>query len=305
MKGRYVERVFQDHLGKTVTEVNRFPMGLSHYVFDVVTEDKPGYVIRLARPERKAELENGLYWQKKLEEIGIPLPKLFHTGEVEGYFFVIHERLPGADLEEVYGLLSTEIRKGIAQAVADIQRMVHDLDDPWFENALKWPDVLEVILNRSEREIIAVGLCDRHYVDLIRGRIHQYGDYLTKVESVPFLYDTSVRNIIVHNERVSGIVDVDEVWFGDPLLMIGRGKTLLLLMQEDTDYITYWCEYLGLSDFQLKIVDLYALLYCIRFMGTMGQTLNGNPSIQTNAENIGLLESAARELSGVLDSPLC
>lgn len=300
MKGRYVERVCQDYLGKTVTAANRFPMGLSHYVFDVVTEDQCAYVVRLARPERKAELENGLYWQRKLE-VGVPLPRLFHTGEIEGYSFAIHERLPGADLEEVCGSLSAETRKDVAQAVAEIQEKIHGLDDPWFANALKWPDVLQVILNRSEREIIAMGLCDRHYVDLTRERIHEYGDYLAEVEWVPFLYDTSVRNVIVHNESVNGIVDVDAVWFGDPLLAVGRGKTLLLLMQQDTDYITYWCEYLGLSEFQLKVVDLYALLYCVRCMGTMGQTLNGNPSVQTDAENIGLLESAARELLGILD----
>jgi hypothetical protein len=100
---------------------------------------------------------------------------------------------------------------------------------------------------------------------------------------------------------VSGIVDVDEMWFGDPLLTIGRGKTLLLLMRQNTDYVTYWCEHLALSEFQLKMVDLYTLLYCVRFMGTMGQTLNGNRSVQTNAENIGLLESVAQELLEVVD----
>ena len=100
----------------------------------------------------------------------------------------------------------------------------------------------------------------------------------------------------------TGRGDVDEMWFGDPLLTIGRGKTLLLLMQQDTDYITYWCEYLSLSEFQIKMVNLYALLYCVRFMGTLGQKLNGNPSVQTDAGNIALVESVTRELLRVVDS---
>lgn len=302
LRGRYVERIFRDCLDKTVAEAKRFPMGLSHYVFDVVTEDECGYVVRIARPERKAELESGLYWQEKLAKAGVPLPRLFHTGEIEGYPFAVYERLPGADLEEVYPVLSTEARKRVAHAVADIQCRIHGLDDPWFESTLTWPDVLAVILNRSEREIISMGLCDQHYVGLVRERIHKYGDYMVEVKPVPFLYDTSVRNVIVHHERVRGIVDVDEMWFGDPLLTIGRGKTLLLLMRQDTDYITYWCEYLSLSEFQIKMVNLYALLYCVRFMGTLGQKLNGNPSVQTDAGNIALVESVTRELLRVVDS---
>jgi len=295
----YVARIVENYLSKKVEKTERFATGLSHYVFDVVTEDGSLYVIRLARPERKSQLEDGLYWQKRLEKIGVPLPKIYSSGEIEQYPFVIYQRLPGADLEEIYATLSSEVRKQISHTVADIQRKIHTLDDPRFQKVLPWSKRLQVVLHRSEHEILQKGLFDKQYVASLQRRLSRYENYLTSVEPVAFLYDTSVRNVIVYKGEVSGLIDVDDVWFGDPLLAIGRGKTISLLMQEETDYISYWCEYLNLSDLQMQIVNLYALLYCIRFMGTSGQKLNGNLSVQTRSDNVEHLERVTRTLSAL------
>jgi hypothetical protein len=62
-------------------------------------------------------------------------------------------------------------------------------------------------------------------------------------------------------------------------------------MRQNTDYIEYWSNHWSLSDFEMKLVDLYALLYCVRFMGTLGQKFNGNPSVQTDITNAQHLES--------------
>jgi len=199
--------------------------------------------------------------------------------------------LPGDDLEEIYPVLSAKARKRIAQSVADIQQKIGELDPSNFVNSPKWGEVLQRILRRSEREILRSRLFERHYVDFARIEISKFEGYFEDVKPVAFLYDLNIRNVIVHNERVSGIIDVDEVWYGDPLLAIGRGKTLLLLMRQDTDYIEYWIRYWDLSEFQMKLVDLYALLYCVRFMGTLGQRLNGNSSVQTDISNAQHLES--------------
>lgn len=291
LQNYYVKKIIMDYLDKKVLAVDRFSIGLSHYVFDVATEDEFSCVVRITTPDRKEELEAGLQWQQKLEGVGVPLPTVYQVGQIEEYPFVIYERLPGDDLEEIYPVLSTKARKRIAQSVADIQQKVGELDPLDFVNSPKWGEVLQLILRRSEREILRSRLFDKRYVDSARIEISKFEDYFADVKPVAFLYDLNIRNVIVHQERVSGIIDVDEVWYGDPLLAIGRGKTLLLLMRQDTDYIKYWSRYWDLSEFQMKLVDLYALLYCVRFMGTLGQKLNGNPSVQTNISNAQHLES--------------
>ncbi len=292
---RYIDRIFEESLGRRVSQAERFPLGLTHYVFKVVTEDEDTYVVRIARPERRSELEDGLYWQAKLQPLGVPLPRLYQNGEIEGYPYAIYQRLPGADLETVYPDLLPGTRRKIARRVAEIQQTIHTLDDSRFRAAAPWPEMLQRILDRSEREIRQYGRNVLGYVDKVRQTLDRHKAYMAAVRPVAFLYDACVRNVIVHQERVIGVIDVDEVWYGDPLLAVGRGKTILLLMEQETDYITYWTEWLNLSDFQLRIVDLYALLYCVRFMGTLGQRLNGNKSVQTDPTKAGLLEELTRD----------
>lgn len=300
---KYVRNIIKEKFGTNITTLRRFPTGLSHFVYDVVTEDNFPCVVRLARPERRAELEQGIYWQTRLEDAGVPLPKIYHTGEVNHHPYVVCERLPGSDLEAVYASLSAQEKKSIAHAVAEIQQKVYLIGPHHFETVYPWVDVLHTIVNRTERELLAKAADQRQrqYIGRIRQKIEAHGDYLSAVQPVAFLYDLNVRNVIVKEGKVTGIIDVDAVWWGDPLLAIGRGKTILLTMQQDTDFITHWCQFLNLSDLQLKMVDFYALLYSLRFMGTMGQTLNGNYSLQTDPHIASLLVEIADDLLDALE----
>ena len=286
----------EEWLHEGAVDVHRFSTGLSHYVVSAKTSAGSEYVIRIARPERSQEFADGLVWHGKLEPLGVLLPKIYQTGEIEGCGFAVYDRLPGEDMEDIYGLLGRETRKHLAKAVARVQQKVSRLNKEEFTKFPDWPDTVEMILHRSEREILKGGIAKRSYLDLARDVVKEREDYLHSVSKVPFLYDLNVRNVIIHCGRVTGIVDVDEVWLGDPLLSLGRGKTLLLAAQQNPDYIEFWCDYLNLSEDERRIVDLYALVYCIRFMGTAGQRLNGNYSITTDADNLPIVEGVAKNL---------
>ncbi|MCP4356857.1 MAG: phosphotransferase [Chloroflexi bacterium] len=153
-----------------------------------------------------------------------------------------------------------------------------------------------MVLERTRRELLAAGSSHIHYLDLVYGQVENLSGYLAAAETAAFLYDLNVRNVLVNNGRVTGVIDVDETWYGDPLLAIGRGKCILLTMREDTDFITHWSQFLKLSDNQLTAVDFYALLYSFRFMGTLGQTLNGNYSLQTDPRTAPILTVIADKL---------
>ena len=111
LQNTYVNEIVETYLNKNVLKVSRFTTGLSHFVFDVVTDDEFTCVVRITTQERKRELETGLYWQEKLEEVGIPLPTVYQVGQVDNYPFVIYERLPGVDLEDFYPRLTPKARK--------------------------------------------------------------------------------------------------------------------------------------------------------------------------------------------------
>ncbi|MCP5098057.1 MAG: aminoglycoside phosphotransferase family protein [Chloroflexi bacterium] len=291
-----INQLVNSYLGQQVQTVRRFPTGLSHYVYDVVVEGNGRYVIRLARPERNEQLKRGIVWQHKLAALGIPLPQIYHDGEIEGHAFAITERLPGEDLEMIYATLTSDEKRNIAHAVASIQQRIHTMPPNIFDKMQPWSQRLSIVVARSERGIAATGIGDGRYIDLMRQQIEQHRAYFEAVTPAVFLYDLNVRNVIIHNGSVSGIIDVDDVWVGDPLLAIGRGKTILLTMQQDLTFIDAWCHYLQLTNQQLQMVDFYALLYCIRFMGTTGQALNGNHSPQTDPAIVPLLNQLADQL---------
>jgi aminoglycoside phosphotransferase (APT) family kinase protein len=52
----------------------------------------------------------------------------------------------------------------------------------------------------------------------LRSRVESYFD---AVQPTPFLDDLTTKNVLVKNGELSGIIDVDFVCYGDPLLGVG------------------------------------------------------------------------------------
>jgi hypothetical protein len=71
---------------------------------------------------------------------------------------------------------------------------------------------------------------------------------------------------MVHNGKISGIVDVDELCFGDPLLVIALTSTCLKLEGYGSIYTDYWAEALHLDKPARIRLDFYKLFYTIAFM---------------------------------------
>ena len=64
--------------------------------------------------------------------------------------------------------------------------------------------------------------------------------YFSAVRPTAFLGDITTKNVLVHEGKLSGIVDVDEICYGDPLFVVGLTHMALLAMGADTDYTTGW-----------------------------------------------------------------
>ena len=237
----------------------------------------------------------------ELFRLGVSLPAIHDSGEVEGFPFALYERLPGDDLENVYSSLTAKSRKEIAASVAWVQERVGTLRNSISASILCGRMRLRAFWTGQRMHLRPPTILSEGFLISPERMTTDFGGYLASVESVAFLYDLNVRNVIVRDGRMTGIIDVDEVWFGDPLLAIGRGKALLLAMQHDVEFIDYWCDHLKLSSDMTRMVDLYALLYCIRFMATSGQKLNGNYSIQTDTNNISVLKKVAEALLSSLN----
>lgn len=74
-----------------------------------------------------------------------------------------------------------------------------------------------------------------------------------------FLGDASERNVIVDHGKISGIIDVDEMFFGDPLFVVGLTYVALETEGHDTLYPDAWVKLLELDSKAQDRLSFYRL----------------------------------------------
>jgi len=119
--------------------------------------------------------------------------------------------------------------------------------------------------------------------------------YFEQVRPTAFLDDATTKNVLVYQRRFSGIVDVDEVCFGDSRLTLGLTQASLLFAGFSTDYVDYWLELTGGGDEARAVVDFYSALFCVRFLSEQGQAFNKERG-ETDPAKIADLKTVLREL---------
>jgi hypothetical protein len=165
-----------------------------------------------------------------------------------------------------------------------------------------WLDVLTASLERSRGWIRTVGAVPERHVDRVAGLLPTFDDYFATVLPTPFLDDTTTKNVIVHEGRLSGIVDVDWLCFGDPLFTPALTNMALLSRRQETDYIEYWCGQLDLSPVQRRVLTLYTAIFCVGFLSEQGMQFNKDapPNIDEDeiAKLLTILDDLLTELKG-------
>lgn len=307
-----VERV----LGMPVARVMRFTTGSANFVYDVELADGQKVVARLGRGEQQDDVAGALAWHRMLEPIGVPLAKLLGYGleTTDGaYPFLLLERLPGRDLAYEYVSLSSEQKRTLARQIAGIQRQVGQLPPgPGYGFAgsyedrnlhVSWQDVVQASLERSRSRIIKIGVVSPEYVERVAERLPVFSDYFAAIPPTPFLDDTTTKNVIVHEGRLSGIVDIDWICFGDPLFTVALTQTALLSSGNDTDYIGFWAEELGLSAEQRRVLTFYSALFCVDFLSEFGMRFNRDEAPAVDRVAVARLIAILERLLAEIERP--
>ncbi len=151
-------------------------------------------------------------------------------------------------------------------------------------------------LDRSLSCITSVGVFDPAWVQRVRAKVTPWDSYFVGIQPVPFLDDTTTKNVLVHEGHLSGIVDVDEVCFGDPIFTIALTQMALLSSKHDVDYIDMWCDLVELSAEQRRVLNLYTAIFCVDFMGEIGQRFNRTTPLPADPARIQHLENTLTDL---------
>jgi aminoglycoside phosphotransferase (APT) family kinase protein len=213
-----------------------------------------------------------------LRRLGVPVQSVLARGPTaSGGSFILLSWLPGHDLVHELSAMSRAQMTRLAERVVECQRRVGRLPQAtrfgWAavgRNGVldRWTQVFgepASSISVNDGTLIGglrAGLCT------LRGRVESYFDTL---RPIPFLDDHSTKNVLIENGRLSGIIDVDYVCYGDPLMSVGA--TMASIAGEFGEWEAFYGEELircwNPSPDQLLAIWFYAALWAI---GSIAQT---------------------------------
>ena len=277
-------RIVAERLGWPAPGVRRFTTGIAFFVYDV-WQGAEQAVVRIGRPDQARALADSLALWQRLAPLGVPLPGILVDGTVAEWPFVIMARLPGTDLGHVMADLSTSRLTAIAHAVADAQIATARLGPgTGFGYAARaelaphrsWGDVVAAHIDRSVRRIAANGLFPADSAAGVLERLATHRAALDAMPPLPFLHDTTTKNVIVTAAGdFSGIVDVDDLCFGDPRYTPALTRAALLAFGGGPlDYVDPWLHRMGLG--ADTVFAFYVAVFLLDFISEHGMVFNGN-----------------------------
>ena len=238
----------------------------------------------MGHEETRKHLEGSVFWDEQIKPLGLPTARVLRYDMTAPFPYTILEHLQGMDLGAVYPSLTSPVRKSIARSVAEIQDRVGKLPKAhgygygfsYSDSRLKptWQSILEEQLIRARQWIRGVGIAPESHVDRVIDALGEIEGYVQAVEPVPFLHDTTTKNVLVTEGGLVGIVDIDDVCFGDRLYVLSLTNMALLSSRSSTDYVDFWIEAWNLSPSQRRVMRLYTAINCVGFIGEIGQRFN-------------------------------
>lgn len=179
------------------------------------------------------------------------------------------------DMVKIHSL-TTSLPDGSAFGI--ISRFSHQTGDK------SWSEFILNRLTLFKENIKQYGLFSTDLVDNVTSIATQLNGDFRKITPSPFLWDASERNVLVEKGKITGIVDVDDMCFGDPLFVVALTSISLAVEGLDTKYTDYWAELLNLDDQGKYRLAFYRLFYVITFMRKHGMKTSNSKSVMYNTQ---------------------
>lgn len=299
--------------GERVLSAIRMATGDQNFVYAVKTSASE-YVLRMTDITHKHKFEAAIAWQNMLLPLGVPLAEFIQIdldNKFSPFSALLMLRLPGDDLINVYSDLNDTDKKNLAIEMAKIQALCNKLPEGSSYGILDSYDAVsaekswyEFLLKRLElciEHITNAGIFNPHMATQVLNILETVEEHFRLIRPTPFLWDASERNVLVHHGKISGIVDVDELCFGDPLLVIALTSICLKLEGYDDKYTDYWAETLYLNKTAQIRLSFYKLFYTIAFMRKHSmETANSKKLIFDTKKLLNLFHYALEQFNTTL-----
>ncbi len=287
MNEKMISQLCMQCFSEVPQSIERCTVGQGNYVY-IVECSGTKYIFRCS-PEHNA-YDDSIYWLERLASIEIPVPKVIAKGKFGEYEYLILSYFEGKDIGLVYPQLKDSDKKEIAKEIVHIQNQVAALKLENVEPDWTWHSFVKDMLERAKERIAANGYFEVNKVERLWELAEQLDEYFTAIKPIAYLDDVSTKNLLIHNGRISGIVDIDWMGIGDKLTYIALTNMALLNMGYDTDYVKYILNEMQVTDLQKKAFLFYTLMFCVDFMGERGMQFM-DKTVEVNEQIVERLNS--------------
>lgn len=259
------------------SRIKFFEIGYGNYVYKICFGEET-FVLRINND--KHAYKDTIYWLNRLQPLNLPIPAIIDNGKYNEFSYLVLSYIHGDDLGNIYLNLSDEEKRDIARNIVNIQNKVSTLpknsgygdltsyNDKSYKKT--WKEVILEHLNRSRLRIKENNIFDYRKVDSVEVLLENYNDYFNVIEPIPFLDDLSSKNVLIYCGKLSGIIDIDWMCFGDKLYYVALTNMALISLGYDTKYVEYIMNEMNSLEIERKILKLYTLVFCLDFMGEKG-----------------------------------
>ncbi|TDG00691.1 phosphotransferase family protein [Paenibacillus piri] len=272
-----VERLAEHVFGTAPETVERMTFGHSNVVYEATVRGQ-AYIIRTNADA--AVLQATARNLDILADLGLPVPITVTLDLSKRLFpsaYIVLHHIPGRDLRyELPGMTKPQMT-AVAEQIVSFQQKAGQLPEG---TGYGWVPIGAQGPYRSWYDVVARDI-DNHIHHLrydvaerqlqaIHSRLEARKPYLAQVPPRCFLDDLTIKNVIVRDGRLQGVIDFDWVCYGDPLYMISLTQTGIIADIGWTDalfYVEELCRISGIDGRQREIVDFYSVVHGLQFLG--------------------------------------
>ncbi len=304
-----INQILKKELNQPALEIERMKSGICNEVYSVSLPDR-SVIIRLHSIGN--EMKASEKFIPLFKSLGIKVPDIIasdYSKKDVPFVYQILSKIDGRDMGEVIQDLTDEQLKDIAKDIVNIFRKLESVPTNgrfgWYsplkdKTSSSWVESLGNMLPKIKERDAKTKVIGERFIGIFEKLMEENKEYFSTVKSVCYFDDICTKNVMIHDGKFSGLVDLDGVAYGDPLEAVGRIKASWFGTHYGEEYSSAIEDGLGLNVEQRRIVTIYAILNRIYWLSEKGIQFNQNTSAEIDWERVGADKKIIEALLGVL-----
>ncbi|HEY9584671.1 MAG TPA: aminoglycoside phosphotransferase family protein [Candidatus Paceibacterota bacterium] len=288
-----VNNIIIKHLQEKPLEIKRMVTGI---VNDVYMVNIPSKTVIVRMNSDESHLKGTEKHIALFSSVGIKVPEIIASDYTKKDFpvgYQVLSYLEGKDLGQVIESMTDEELKDLAKEVAGILRKLSKIATNgkfgWVgadESRLvdSWTQIMKA--DKIEERNKQTGVVGDDLVKKEKELYEKYKPYFDSVKSVLYFDDMSSKNILINEGKFVGLIDLDDIMYGDPIEAVGAIKASWYGTHHGEVYTVAIEDELAFNEEQRKMVTVYATMNRILWLSEKGIKFNDNTSSEIDMEAV-------------------